>query len=50
MSQKVGLQFSSKNVLNQSYEDLGYWGAIRSCSELRRGMESGIGGLEGFTL
>lgn len=47
MSQKVGLQFSSKNVLSQSYEDLGYWGAIRSCSELRRGMESGIGGLEG---
>ena len=41
MSQKVGLQFSSKKVLSQSYEDLGYWGAIRSCSELRRGMEGG---------
>lgn len=38
MSQKVGLQFSSKKVLSQSYEDLGCWGAIRSCSELRRGM------------
>lgn len=47
MSHKVELQFSSKKVLNQSYEDLRCWGAIRSCSELRRGMEGEIGGMEG---
>lgn len=43
MSQKVRLQFSSKKVLSQSYEDLGCWGAIRSCSELRRWMKGEVG-------
>ena len=47
MSQKVRLQFSSKKVLSQSYEDLGCWGAIRSFSELRRGIKGEVRGMEG---